>query len=286
MSSPDHSIPCSCGQVVFDVTSHRTGDRIVCPWCNKEYRYLGGNVVELMSEEDKKEAAKFEVLQGSAEVFHFDDPEEKQPAKGPPRRTAGRSARSSGQKDGENGKKAAQRPKDTPGGILPMVGFMVAGPAVVLVILLLTFPEVQHHKGVHETPWGDQIQIGSPWMELIGMLLGELLGFGGWVCYLYRLHCKRKAAAAACDSAQATVPTSKKPSSRKESVSKEKPAAKAEESAKPQAVLQDKPAVKDNEEDDESGGIDAAEELEEIVEEEAKKADGLTPPASSESVSK
>ena len=42
---------CECGQVLFDIVERKSGDDLTCPWCNREYRYLGDGIVE---RKDKK----------------------------------------------------------------------------------------------------------------------------------------------------------------------------------------------------------------------------------------
>ncbi|MGD0091037.1 MAG: hypothetical protein ABSE73_14055 [Planctomycetota bacterium] len=44
-AAPHESASCSCGQVVFDTSGRKVGALLACPWCQKEYRYLGSGVI-------------------------------------------------------------------------------------------------------------------------------------------------------------------------------------------------------------------------------------------------
>ena len=228
MGSSD-SLSCECGQVLFDVGNRKPGETLTCPWCSKEYRYLGGTKVERIGgskskskEKDtkpkpvskesaskisaskisvRKESARKEsdddepkkiVLEGDEQVLtNFDKETVKMKAFSARKKAAG--------KTGEEGDSAAPRKKggnfgDAPGGVFPMLGFMAGFSALAFVALGALFPENHQHK--RTTPWGDPLSLKSPWPELIAMILGQVFGFIGWSLYVYRLHVRQKAAAA------------------------------------------------------------------------------------------
>ena len=39
---------CACGQVLFDIGGKKPGDGLICPWCERKYRYAGDGKVELL----------------------------------------------------------------------------------------------------------------------------------------------------------------------------------------------------------------------------------------------
>ncbi|MCY3023610.1 MAG: hypothetical protein NTW87_31915 [Planctomycetota bacterium] len=57
-SSPHESAACTCGQVVFDVSGRKVGAILSCPWCKKEYRYLGGEVIRVLEPGEKEAEAE------------------------------------------------------------------------------------------------------------------------------------------------------------------------------------------------------------------------------------
>ena len=57
MASSD-SLSCECGQVLFDVGNRKAGETLTCPWCSKEYRYLGGTKVERINAKSKSKDEK------------------------------------------------------------------------------------------------------------------------------------------------------------------------------------------------------------------------------------
>jgi len=223
MGSSD-SLSCECGQVLFDVANRKPGETLTCPWCSKEYRYLGGTKVERIGgsksksrEKDakakppsKESASKISaskvavrrkesgdepkniVLEGEEQVLtNFDKETAKTKAFSARKKAAG--------KPGEDGESAAPRKKggnfgDAPGGVFPMLGFMAGFSALAFVALGALFPENHQHK--RSTPWGEPLSLKSPWPELIAMILGQVFGFFGWCLYVYRLHTRQKAAKA------------------------------------------------------------------------------------------
>ncbi|MBI3830335.1 MAG: hypothetical protein HY291_12515 [Planctomycetes bacterium] len=46
MSTKPLSASCTCGQVVFDITSKQPGHVLTCPWCQKKYMVVNGNRIE------------------------------------------------------------------------------------------------------------------------------------------------------------------------------------------------------------------------------------------------
>jgi len=220
MSSSAETATCACGQVLFDVADRKAGDTIKCPWCSKEYRFLGGTRIEPLTNSNKPMI----VMEGSEEVFKFDAPEKSPTQKVKALSTRGRrqvSVRQSAPATGENNSESTAKKKkpmpEAPGGVLPMVGFMGGGFLVAALILAFLFPE--NSEKVRMAPWGGELGLPSPWPDLIAFTLGQILAFVAWAFYVYRLHLKQKAAAlemaANPEAAQNKTSTRQKPEPRR-----------------------------------------------------------------------
>ena len=141
---PPKSGACECGQVVFDLTARRSGEVLNCSWCSRAYRYMGGErIAPLSSEEAKLAEAAAKQVRG----------------------------------------RTGQRRSGPPGGILPMIGFIVAGNAlafVALAVLLPRGPELRH------TLWESDFTIQSKavWPDLCALGAGRLDYSGAWRSYL------------------------------------------------------------------------------------------------------
>lgn len=257
MGSSD-SLSCECGQVLFDVANRKPGETLTCPWCSKEYRYLGGAKVERVNapksktpdkepkpkasapkdsarkESRRKESAgkpaednDAEIAQeGEEEVFTFEsaDSETVKMKSFAARRKPGSPKPSSEDSDETPApKKKGGGLGDAPGGVLPMVGFMAGFSLLAFMALGAIFPETPQHR--RQTPWGEILKLKSPWPELIAMIVGQVTGFVAWGFYVYRLHMRQKAEAAANPEPEkkldkSTMGSSKKISIRKTSTSK------------------------------------------------------------------
>ena len=51
-----HSGKCSCGQVVFDLSTRRVGDLLDCSWCGRRYRFIGSDSMQRVSDTEKFDA--------------------------------------------------------------------------------------------------------------------------------------------------------------------------------------------------------------------------------------
>jgi len=82
-------------------------------------------------------------------------------------------------------------PPEAPGGVMPMIGFMVGSTGFALMILFVFFPAQEN--GTRLTPWGDSLaHTRVPWPELAALIFGQVVGFLGWAGWVYRLHKKEK----------------------------------------------------------------------------------------------
>ena len=145
---------CNCGQVVFDLTERKSGEILHCSWCGKKYRFLGGDRIAPLSAEESRLAA------GGAKSIR-------------PR--------------------AAKRPDGPPGGVLPMIGFIVAVNALAFLTLWLTFPK-EEVDGLRHAFWDHDLTIPGTalWPDLLALLLGHALGFAGWAWFVYHAHKREK----------------------------------------------------------------------------------------------
>lgn len=196
----DEMIPlCKCGEQLPGAP--RQGEVLVCPHCRRRYRGAGGGRAEYVSE------VKTSVDEDGAEVMRFDDKgstikvnlrEKRRQAE---KRRSVAQARASGQAIPDPAPRpSADRPKtvrkkhEIPGGVMPMLIFIIAFNAACFIALLVLFPS---KNGFIQTPWGSKFAKPSvPWPEMLTLLLGHVLGFCGWAVYVHRLHVKQREAKA------------------------------------------------------------------------------------------
>ncbi len=202
MSASDETISCSCGQVIFNTDGRKTGEKIVCPWCNKRYRYLGGTVIHPIGDDEPDSQATIVVRETQPRA------DEPAPRKIASPRKAVRSTREP-IANGDAPRKPARK-EEVPGGVLLMIVFMAVFNGLAFGTLAFAFPEISH--GVRQTPWGDPIHIASPWPELLAMISGQLLGFVGWAICVHRLYLQRQAAQAKAEDEKKEKPSDKEKS--------------------------------------------------------------------------
>jgi hypothetical protein len=261
MGSSD-SLSCECGQVLFDVANRDVGETLTCPWCGREYRYMGGTKVERIKTKSKDKAAPPKesarkaaapkesnskiVLEGDNAVLTNFTKDETVKMKSFSRRKS--SVR--GENETEDGDAPAPKKKgpsfgDAPGGVFPMLGFMAGSTIMAFAVLGALFPENHQHK--RSTPWGDPLTMKSPWPELIAMIGGQVLGFFGWGLYVYRLHKRTKAAAAEA----AANPTPEKKIEKTAKSSSQKISVRKKSTTSSRETKRDRRKDDDDDEDDE-----------------------------------
>jgi hypothetical protein len=207
MSGSTHeSASCSCGQVVFDVTGRNIGEILSCPWCRKEYRYLGSNTIAPFAGEEEEGQSKGGAHAGALEAGEagggLGERMKAHLARRKQEPAAGQDLK--GGKGGEGPKgRAKVRRREVPGGALRMVAFIVISNAIALILLQVFF--ARRGDGSRTTPWGGIIpRHRIPWPELAALLSGHLCGFVAWACYVYQWQRSRKAGG------QAVAPAGKK----------------------------------------------------------------------------
>lgn len=183
---PDQPMPattsnsgaCFCGQVVFDLADRQTGDILRCSCCGRKFRFLGGEEIELLTAEETKRTvprpqpkAQAQVQAPSSQTARLRDPRESQ--------------------------KRAEKPEGPPGGLVPMIGFIVAFNA--LAFIAFGFLLSKEDDGLRHAIWDHDFTISAQalWPDLTALALGHLFGFAAWAAYVYRLHKKQKAEAKA-----------------------------------------------------------------------------------------
>lgn len=196
----DEMIPlCKCGDPL--PSSPKVGEVLICPHCQRRYRGLGAGRVEAVMD------VKSSVDEDGAEIMRFDDKgstikvnlrEKRRQAE---KRRSVAQARASGQtipdpleRPSADRPKAVRKKQETPGGVMPMILFIIGFNAASFVALFLLFPT---KDGFTSTPWGTKFAKPSiPWPEMLTLLLGHVLGFCGWAVYVHRLVVKQKEAKA------------------------------------------------------------------------------------------
>lgn len=204
---------CKCGE---ELPPGKKGEVLHCIHCERNYRALGNGKVELAVDKNL-----VSTQEGDAEVFRFDVPSEAE-TKGSKSKTSPDSfddkgstikinlrekrrqaekrrsavtARASGQTIPESSSRPkAVRPRrnEIPGGIMPMVIFIVIFNAVAFIGLAVLFPT---KEGITHTPWGSSFaKPRIPWLEMLALVVGHAMGFSAWAVYVHRLHTKQKAA--------------------------------------------------------------------------------------------
>lgn len=204
---------CKCGE---ELPPGKKGEVLHCIYCERNYRALGNGKVELAVDKNL-----VSTQEGDAEVFRFDVPSEAEmkgsKSKSSPdafddkgstikinlrekrrmaeKRRSAVTARASGQTipDSSTRPKAVRpRQGEIPGGIMPMIVFIIIFNALAFVALALLFPT---KEGMTYTPWGSSFSKPRiPWLEMLALVLGHAMGFGAWAVYVHGLHKKQKLA--------------------------------------------------------------------------------------------
>ncbi len=149
-SSPS-TAACPCGQVVFDLSERKCGEVLNCSWCGKNFRFVGGDQILPFSNDIAKRVAT---------------------APGQPIRP----------------KMRVKKDEGPPGGVMPMIGFIVAFNALAFVLIGLLLPK--DDDGIRHAIWDNTFTVSGKvlWPDLCALGLGHVLGFGAWAMFVYRLH--------------------------------------------------------------------------------------------------
>jgi hypothetical protein len=201
MSKAAQPAACSCGQVLFETSGRKSGDVLTCPWCQKKYRYLGDNKIESFEEEIAEVSGELEVVEGSEEVLiahipaALDMVEKKSRRQKRPQSVSTRSNSSQRKTLDENSapktpSARAKKPKDIPGGTFLMVCFVAVFNGLAFITSSYIF--VTQTDGARLAPWGQVIHKKAIWPEIAALVLGHVVGFIAWTCYIYFFLEKRK----------------------------------------------------------------------------------------------
>lgn len=205
---------CKCGE---ELPPGKKGEVLHCIHCGRNYRALGKGKVELAVDKNL-----VSTQEGDAEVFRFDVPDEaevkaskskssiesfddkgstikidlREKRRQAEKRRSAVTARATGQTIPESSTRPkamrAKQPGQIPGGIMPMVIFIVVFNAIAFIGLGVFFPT---KEGITHTPWGSSFaKPNIPWLEMLALVLGHAMGFGAWAIYVHQLHLKQKAA--------------------------------------------------------------------------------------------
>jgi hypothetical protein len=156
MSAPyPKSGACECGQVVFDLTGRKTGEILNCNWCGRKFRYMGNERLTALTPEEAR-LAEAGVKQG-------------------------RAARS------------GQKRTGPPGGIWPMIGFIVVSNALAFGAFALLLPKGD--DGLRHTIWESDFTVPGRalWPDLCALAAGHVFGFCCWAVFVFWLHKRARA---------------------------------------------------------------------------------------------
>jgi hypothetical protein len=144
------SAACPCGQVVFDLSERKRGEVLNCSWCGKKFRYAGGEQIVSISAEEAKRIG----------------------VAGPAVKVRPRAKKADG----------------PPGGVLPMIGFIVAFNALAFVAVWILLPKGDDE--LRHAIWDPEFTVSAKalWPDLCALGLGHIMGFAAWALYVYRLH--------------------------------------------------------------------------------------------------
>jgi hypothetical protein len=81
----------------------------------------------------------------------------------------------------------SKQPKEIPGGLFPMIGFIIGFNALALLLLQYVVYKVPGGGGERETLWGSAVPKSAIWPELAALLIGHVVGFFAWSWYVYEL---------------------------------------------------------------------------------------------------
>lgn len=201
MSQRSQPAACACGQVLFEVADRKVGDMLSCPWCQREYRFLGENRIEPYDPKKKPaveptgakpdspgkspDAAAQPKAEGAAGLAVVRIPAA--PQSTGRKATENLSHVSAGLNDSRRAAPAGKpsRPKEVPGGLFTMIGFIVVFNAAALIALSFVLPRLP--DGTRESFWGSAIPKTAVWPEILALVIGHIAGFIAWSCYVYRL---------------------------------------------------------------------------------------------------
>ena len=139
------------------------GEELTCAWCGRRYRLTGLERIEALN----GKAASTVVTAKPAQAANATN--------------ANRAA--------------AKRDHGPPGGVMPMIGFMVVFNALAIVTVSQLFLK-NPDDGTRRAVWDEGFIVAakSIWPEVAALLLGNLLGFAAWAVFAYRIHKKALAA--------------------------------------------------------------------------------------------
>jgi hypothetical protein len=198
---------CECGQVLFDIVDRKAGDTLTCPWCNRDYLYLGDGKVEKKGapgsgdkikaeikdsekKEEKKERDKKEEQKTYLEVKHLAEREvrktENQTNKLSP--VDSLSPRTS--------RRIKPRKEDVPGGFPIMIGFIIGFNGMAFIGLAI----------IRSTALGRFFPENKTWPLIVALVVGHIVGFIAWSTFVYY----REKTKAGVDPGQPSQPLDKK----------------------------------------------------------------------------
>ena len=202
MSRRAQPAACSCGQVLFDTGGRKEGDVLTCPWCEKKYRYLGDEKIapiEEKAEPIEEVSDELEVVEGSEEVIVARIPAKPNTVTKKPKKRDKPDRPLTGTKPlspvGDEGAPRApsvrtKQPKEIPGGVGVMIVFIIAFNAIAFIGM--SFVIVTQPDKSRLAIWGQSYSSKAIWPELAALLIGHIVGFIAWSCYVYTLHGKKQ----------------------------------------------------------------------------------------------
>jgi hypothetical protein len=186
---------CECGQVLFDIVERKAGDTLTCPWCNREYRYLGDGKVEpakpasgdTIKKPQSKELAKEKDKPEPEKPEKSEKPEKKEREKEKEPAEARRSAENYGTRKQEDtvqprdplapkgSRRIKARKDDVPGGFPIMIGFIIGFNGAAFIGLAV----------IRMTEWEKFVPRSATWPLIAALVLGHIVGFVAWSAFVY-----------------------------------------------------------------------------------------------------
>jgi hypothetical protein len=193
MSRRTQPAACECGQVLFEVADRKPGELLNCPWCDRQYKFLGEERLELLSKKDGSDKPK---------KIEHKEPDGKKIERKSARKEASEAVREhapvttakepSSHSQRQRTAVDGNRSKEIPGGLFPMLGFIVGFNALALIGLAFLLP--RQPDGTRQLLSTYVINKKAFWPEILALLAGHSVGFVAWAYYVHRLRLQRRRA--------------------------------------------------------------------------------------------
>jgi hypothetical protein len=178
---------CECGQVLFDIVDRKAGDTLTCPWCNRDYLYLGDGKVEKKGAPGSGDKIKKPESKESEESEKSEKKKEEKLYEKPLETRLSSELREPKKEGGTNklppveppipkvSRRLKQRKEDVPGGFPIMIGFIIGFNGMAFIGLAI----------IRATSLGHLFPENKTWPLIVALVVGHIVGFVAWSTFVY-----------------------------------------------------------------------------------------------------